>query len=591
MKSKHILAVIALGFLGIWSCKDSFLDQPPQGVYDAGSLANLKGVEGMLISTYASMDGLWFEDWGNNNFNQNGGASNWIWGGVRSEDAYKGTEPSDGVDINPIERYEQQPSNPYLMNKWNGSYDGIGKANETLRTLAIATDITDDDRKRISGEARFLRAHYHFEAKRTFFKPPYVDETIVDFAAVKNDREIWPEIEADFQYAYENLPEVQTAAGRANKWAAGAYLGKVYMYQGKWSEAKAILKDVVEQGVTAAGTPYALVSKFHDNFSSSAEAGNPESIFAYESSNAGDFVNGNYENTLNQPHGSSTITGCCGFYQPSQNLVNSYKTSAEGLPMPDSYNDSDVKNDEGLSSVDPFEPYDGNLDPRLDWTVGRRGIPYLDWGVHPGNNWIRQVTNGGPYSPIKNVPMTSDYDNNLAGKYDWGFTMSALNVHILRLADVYLLYAEACAETNDLATALEYVNKVRERAANPDGFVKDANGNPAANYVISNYSSFGSAADALKAIRFERKLELGMEGHRFFDLVRWDDVTDNGKTALPFDIVDYLNNEYLAKERPKRIHLANATFTERYKYAPIPEYVITQSTVDGVRNIEQIPGF
>ena len=591
MRMKYFIAITAFCGLSIWACKDSFLDLPPQGAYSSSSLANLKGVEGMLINTYAALDGSWFEDWGNNQFNQNGGASNWIWGGVRSDDAYKGTEPNDGVDLNPIERYEVQPSNPTLLLKWRGSYDGIGKANETLRTLAIATDIGDADRKRIEGETRFLRAHFHFEARRSFLKVPYVDETVTDFAAVTNEREIYPDIEADLQFAYENLPGTQINAGRANKWAAGAYLGKVYLYQGKWAEAREVLRQVVQSGTTAAGTPYALCNKYHDNFSASAEAGNPESIFAYEASQGGDFVNGNYENTLNQPHGSSNITGCCGFYQPSQNLVNSFKTDANGLPLLTTYNDSDVPNDEGIASADPFTPYAGTLDPRLDWTVGRRGIPYLDWGIHPGNNWIRQVTNGGPYSPIKNVPMISDYDANLAGKYDWGFTLSALNVHIIRLADVYLMYAEACAETNDLGTALEYVNKVRTRAANPDGFVKLPDGSNAANYTIQPYPAFASQADALRAIRFERKLELGMEGVRFFDLVRWDEVSKAGNTGLPFDIADYINNEYLAKEIPKRPHLANTIFTAKYAYAPIPEYVITQSTVNGVRNIEQIPGF
>lgn len=591
MRMKYFFAITAFCGLSIWACKDSFLDLPPQGAYSSSSLANLKGVEGMLINTYAALDGSWFEDWSNNQFNQNGGASNWIWGGVRSDDAYKGTEPSDGVDLNPIERYEVQPSNPTLLLKWRGSYDGIGKANETLRTLALATDIGDADRKRIEGEVRFLRAHFHFEARRAFLKVPFVDETVTDFAAVTNDQDIYPNLEADLQFAYENLPGTQINAGRANKWAAGAYLGKVYMYQGKWAEAREVLRQVVQSGTTAAGTAYALCNKYHDNFSAAAEIGNPESIFAYESSQGGDFVNGNYENTLNQPHGSSNITGCCGFYQPSQNLVNSFKTDANGLPLLTSFNDSDVPNDEGIASADPFTTYAGTLDPRLDWTVGRRGIPFLDWGIHPGNNWIRQVTNGGPYSPIKNVPMISDFDANLAGKYDWGFIMSALNVHIIRLADVYLMYAEACAETNDLGTALEYVNKVRTRAANPDGFVKLPDGSNAANYTIQPYPAFASQADALRAIRFERKLELGMEGVRFFDLVRWDEVSKAGNTGLPFDIADYINNEYLSKEIPKRPHLANTIFTAKYAYLPIPEYVITQSTVNGVRNIEQIPGF
>lgn len=639
MKYKYlIITTLIAGMWLISSCGEDYLDQPPKGAYSDTSLANAKGVEGQLISTYAALDGLWFESWGNNNFNQNGGASNWIWGGIRSEDAYRGTEATDGVDIGPLERYEVQPSNPYLLNKWTGSYDGIGKANEALRTLAAATDVSDEARTRITGELRFLRGHFHFEAKKTFGNPPYVDELVEDFAAVTNDADIWPQIEADFEYAFENLPGTQLAAGRANKWAAAAYLGKTYLYQGKWSEAKSMFDQVINNGTTAAGTPLALSSLYHNNFDAAAEAGNPESLFAYEASNAGDIVNGNYENTLNQPHGSAAEgAGCCGFYQPSQNLVNSFKVDANGLPMPSTFNDDDLLDDEGFLSSPAWDaekeyvagdfvggnhpddpniqvyfkassdnvgqdPADGGvweivwqedaetpLDPRIDWTIGRKGIPYLDWGLHPGNNWIRDVTHGGPYSPIKNVPKVSDFGNNLAGVYDWGFTLTALNVHIIRFADVILMAAEAEAELGNLARATELVNMIRTRASNPGGFVKNSDGTPAANYQIGTYSTFGSQQDALTAIRFERKIEFGMEGHRFFDLARWDNMTDEGKTALSFDIVAHLN-DYLAGESD-RGHLANAMFQERHKYAPIPEFVITQSTVDGVQNIKQNDGF
>ena len=347
---------------------------------------------------------------------------------------------------------------------------------------------------------------------------------------------------------------------------------------------------VINNGTTAAGTPYALEPLYHDNFKASEEAGNSESIFAYEASNAGDIVNGNYENTLNQPHGSAAEgAGCCGFYQPSQNLVNSFKVDANGLPMPATFNDVDLADDEGLTSQDAFTPPNDPLDPRIDWTVGRRGIPYLDWGIHPGVNWIRQIDFGGPFSPIKNVPEVADFDNNLAGVYDWGFTLSALNVHIIRYADVILMAAEAEAELGNLGRALDLVNMVRTRASNPDGFVKLDDGTPAANYQIGLYPSFANQQAALTAIRFERKIELGMEGHRFYDLVRWDNVTDAGLTAAPLDMAQVLN-DYLAGE-DDRYHLANASFNIRHKYAPIPESVITQSTVDGVQNIKQIDGF
>jgi tetratricopeptide (TPR) repeat protein len=585
MKVKYIAFFLLTGGLlsvGI-SCSDSFLEQNPPGAYSESSLQNAKGIEGMLIAAYSALDGSYFESWGNQYFNQHGGSSNWVLGSIRGGEAYKGTEPSDGVDINPLERHEAQPSNPHILNKWRASYDGISKANVVLKNLPLVQDISAETAARIEGEAKFLRAHYHFELQKVFGVPAYVDETVTDFAAVENDHVIWPEIEKDFQDAFNLLPSTQIAAGRANKWAAGAYLGKVYLYQAKWQQARDMFTQVIQNGTTAAGASYALMPRYADNFRAAAEAGNTESIFAYESSfGDGSISNGNYENTLNMPHGSSAKTSCCGFYQPSQNLVNSFKTDASGLPLFDTYNASDLKNDEGLESDAAYTPDTTTpVDPRLDWTAGRRGIPYLDWGPHPGKNWIRLTSFGGPYSPIKNVPYLSDFDNQLAGSVDWGFVSSALNVHIIRYADVLLMAAEAEAELGNTDAALNYVNQVRARAANPDGFVE---GSPA-NYVIGEYTSFASPAEALEAIRFERKLELGMEGHRFFDLVRWDNAGSASK--LPFDMEAYLNNEYLSEEATKRSHVANAAFTEKYKYLPIPEFVITQGTVAGVRMIDQ----
>lgn len=588
------------------SCSEEFLNQPPPGTYSDVSLQNKKGVEGMLIGTYAALDGSYFESWDNNFFNQNAGASNWIWGGVRSEEAYKGTEESDGVDITPIERYSSTESNNYYWDKWRGCYDGIGKANQTLRTLKLVVEaggISAEDALRIEGEARMLRGHFHFEAQKMFGVPGWVGEDVDSdgLFAIENNVDIWPNIEADFQFAYDNLPGTQIAEGRANKWAAGAYLGKALVYQGKWAQALTVLTNVIDNGTTSTGVKYKLMDKFADNFVVTKERGSTEAVFAFEASvNDGTIGNGNYENTLNQPHGSSAkYAGCCGFYQPSQNFVNSFKVDANGLPMPDTFNDTDLLSDEGLASTDPFTPDTTTpVDPRLDWSVGRRGLPYLDWGLHPGNNWIRKVSHGGPYSPKKNVPYLVDR-GTAAASYDWGFTATAQNVHIIRFADVLLLAAEAEAEAGDLNKALTYVNLIRNRAKNSPVFTYVNNADPsagftttpAANYDVEPYPAFANAAEALEAIRFERKLELGMEGHRFFDLVRWDNYTDDGTTKLAFDIVAYLN-DYIAGETGNdeahpRAHLDGASFTEKYKYAPIPEIAVTRQTVNGVKLLDQ----
>ena len=119
-----------------------------------------------------------------------------------------------------------------------------------------------------------------------------------------------------------------------------------------------------------------------------------------------------------------------------------------------------------------FVPYDGTLDPRLDWTVGRRGIPYLDWGLHPGYDWIREQSSGGPYSPKK----TSIYVSQIGTYTDasfWTIGANAININLIRYADVLLWAAEVevMSANGSLAKAQDYVNQVRTRAADPAGWV------------------------------------------------------------------------------------------------------------------------
>jgi len=230
--------------------------------------------------------------------------------------------------------------------------------------------------------------------------------------------------------------------------------------------------------------------------------------------------------------------GCCGFFQPSFDLVNSFKTK-DGLPMLDnSYNATTLKNDKGISPAVDFTPDATTpLDPRLDWTVGRRGIPYLDWGPHTGSDWVRDQSYAGPYSPKKQVYKKSQ-EGNLTEVGNWTSGWTANGYRLIRYADVLLLLAECQIETNDLANAKENINKVRKRASNPAGFVKNADGSNAANYVISEYGAgapFDNQANARLALQMERKLELGMEGHRYFDLQRWGNVVPELQRVLTYE--------------------------------------------------------
>ncbi|GAB3533570.1 RagB/SusD family nutrient uptake outer membrane protein [Pontibacter brevis] len=573
MKKRKIstfLAGILITGSVLVACKDEFLEAQPIGALTEGVLKNQAGVEGLLIAAYSLLDGT-----GSVTNNWEAAGSNFVFGSITSDEAYKGSDPADQVAMLIMERYETLPSTGYLNEKWRTLYDGIARANDVLRLLPEVTDMTEEAKNRVSGEARFLRGHYHFDARQVFEKVPYVDETTVNIsdlntAKVANDKEVWPMIEADFLAAIEGLPERQPQAGRANKSAAKAYLAKVYMFQGKYAEALPLLNDVIENGMTARGEKYALEERFSDIYRI-ANKNNEEIVFAYQSSvNDGSAaVNANSAEVLNFPNGGGAPGGCCGFFQPSQNLVNSYKVDANGLPLLDTFNQSDLKNDQGLTSAQAFTPDRTTpVDPRLDQTVGRRGVPYYDWGLHPGQLWIRNQGQMGPYSPKKKVYRKADESQFTDGS-SWTPGYNAQTHAIIRFAEVLLWAAEAEAQVGSLARATELVNMVRERAANEADFVTLEDGTLAANYQIGMYPTFSSKEMAMKAIRFERKLELAMEGQRFFDLVRWGVAAE-------------VLNAYLDVEETKRPYLQGAVFTAgEDEYFPIPEQQIVQSQVNG----------
>ena len=523
----------------ITSCKEEFLQTTPLGVRSVETLTNKTGVSAVLIGAYSMLDGVGA---GPTNY---AAVSNWVYGSVASDDAYKGSDVGDNAQITTIERYINQADIVYFNDKWVALYDGISRSNDVIRLVANVTDMTEAEKAQAIGEARFLRGWYHFEAKKLWNMVPYVDDKVTDYLALPNDKDIWPNIEADFQFAIDNISATKAQVGRASKWSAKAYLAKVHMYQQDIVAAKPLLTDVINNG------PYKLVANFHDNFKIATE-NNTESVFEVQMSvgDGGNDLNGSWGDSNNFPYGAAP-GGCCGFFQPSQNLVNAFKTDATGLPLLDTFNDVDVKNDEGLTSAQAFTPYDGTLDPRLDWTVGRRGLPFLNWGTHPGRNWIRDQSFGGPYTFKKFFAYSGENAGAVSPR------ANANNYRALRFSDVLLMRAEIAVEENDLATALSLVNQIRTRAANE--VVTDAVGKPSANYLVKPYAAFASQEFARKAVRFERRIELAMEGHRHFDLVRWG-------------VADATLNTYLAKESKKRTYMVGAAFVKgKNEYFPIPQ--------------------
>jgi len=562
------LAVLGVLVIVIISCGKDFLETRPYGSVNNELLAtSAKGANALLIAAYSNLDG--FSGW-DNGTPWGGAASNWTFGSIAGGDAYKGSEAGDQPDITPIETGKVDANNPYLEGKWRNYYDGISRVNGAIKAFTALKEISDAEKATRLAEAKFLRAFFHFDLWKIFRNVPFIDETLED-VRIGNSVDILPKIQADLTAAIAALPVTQPEAGRITKGAAQAVLGQTYMWQKKYAEAKTQFDAIIASG------RYALTTKYHDNFNAATRNSKEGVLEVQQSVNDGTTDNGNNGDILNFPYNGGPA-GCCGFHQPSQDLVNAFQTDANGLPLLDNYNKTDVKSDDGIKSADPFTPHTGNLDPRLDWTVGRRGIPYLDWGKHPGSIWIRDQAYGGPYAPIKNTHYKSQ-EGSLTTSSGWTSGYNANNLKLIRYADVLLMAAEAEVELGNLEKARSYVNQVRKRASNPDGFVKDGAA-PAANYVIGTYDAvWTDAATARKAVRFERRLELGMEGHRFFDLVRWGEAAST-KAA------------YFSKEKAKRTYLGGASFTAgKNEIFPIPAKAITQSAKDGTPTLKQNPGY
>lgn len=563
-----IAGLTSLLLVMLVACSEDFLDRPAQGNLDATTLANQMGVEANLISSYSLLDG-----WATSG-NWGGNSSNWIWGSVASDDAYKGSEPGDQQPTADIELYQwgTAGAHDYLNSKWLVGYDGVNRANATISLMnsvleGDAAAISADDQDRIKGEALTLRAHYHFEMWRLWENIPYYTEEDLDFRKSNVGVDALALCLADLNAAIGLLPTEQNDIGRVTSWTAKALKGRVQVYQEDWSGALATLTDVVNNG------PYALEENFHHAFSVAHNNG-PETILAYQASvNDGNpnGENGNRADRLNFPHSGSPF-GCCGFHQPSQNLVNVFKVDGAGLPLLDgSWNNAD------LTATDP-------VDPRLDWTAGRDDVPFLDWGLHaPG--WIRDRAWAGPYSPKKTI---YEQNSGAGSAVGWAqYQLHSMNLHLLRFADVMLLLAEAELHAGSVDNAMALINEIRVRAGQaaqgPDGgdvmvAIDDA-GITWATYDVKPYPSGMSADDAMKALKMERRLELAMEGHRFFDLRRWGDLED-------------VLNDYVAVEATKRQYLTAAfAVTERHNLYPIPSLQISLSQVEGEDRLVQNSGW
>jgi len=547
------------------SCK-SYLDVKPQGTLTEGDVATPANVDGLVTAAYASI--------GNDVFTGTI-TSMWIYGSVRSDDAYKGGGAVDDLgEFNPYEQYKTLvPTNNGSVfgfpSTWSTAYAAISRVNFALRTLNNLTDDQFPNKTMRQGEMHFLRGHLYFLLKILFKYFPYVDETVsdADILTISNRQysndSLWEKIAADFQFAINTLPETQPGEpGRANQVAAKAYLAKVRLYEAYrqdenhnvtsidpvlLNEVVTLTSEVINSG------QYQLNDDFAKNFLYGYDNG-PESIFAIQYSINDGTSFGRISESTGLNYSLAPQYGCCWFHIPSQNLVNAFRTDANGLPMFDDFNDV-VLEDADLT------PTGVTVDPRIDHTVGLQGHPFkYQPGVLYDHSWERAGSIYGHFGNMKEEQAATCPCFKKVGP----FYGSSVNIDIIRYADVLLWKAEALIQLGRQDEALPLINEIRTRAANSTGMTRFADGTAPSNYHIDEYKPgvnipVWDKATAFEALQWERRLEFGTESPRFFDLVRW------GIAAKTL-------NDYLAVEKVRHPYLANAEFIpHRNEYFPIPQ--------------------
>lgn len=516
---KYLLQITIISLLLV-ACNDDFFDKQPPGTASGNVMSTEKGVESILIGAYKSL-------YGGDIFG--GSAFDWEMGDMYSDNAGFGAQNA----YHAVENYEVLAENSYPRVLWSSAYSGVARANDVLNFLKLAKDIKSERTKQIEAEAKFIRAWQHFKLQRVFWQIPYIKTAEelgdVDPASVPNDHPVWDEIEADLQFCIDNLPEnhIKNEPGRPTKYSAMAVKARVHLFQNEYSDAKPLLDNIINSG------KFKLVDNFYDNFRETTE-NNEESIFEIQC-NVGDVFGSS--NTLKLTflmHQNGPAGKGWGAFQPTQNLFEAYQVDENGFPILDEDLRDDIETDMGKTSSQEFIPTDHPLDPRVDWTIARRGIPFLDWGVHAGASWIRSQFHGGPYMTVKYMHYMVNNSTHGSG----GGSSNDRNFRAYRYAFILLWRAEVAIEDGDLELARNLINQVRERAKNEvvmgkcttyifDGRPVEINYNlPAANYKVSPYptghEAFSSKENARKAVRHELRLETATEGHRFFDLRRWD---------------------------------------------------------------------
>lgn len=564
-----VLTVLAL--VGTTSCSDFLDDQKPQGVLDSDMVKDPSNVDNLVISAYAVFTTA--ED-------INSSFSMWNFD-VRSDDAYKGGNGTSDGDVFHQLEIEQGvlTTNWNINDMWVRLYNCISRVNSAISVLETTSDSYQLKAQRL-GEMKFLRAYAHFLLKRLYKNIPFIMDANLkqeDYNTLSNTEfnndEGWQQIINDVEYAYNVLPVKQTDKGRPSKAAAAAFLTKAYLYKAYRQDDAASnqvtsinredLLKVIEYSnpdIYSAGG-FDLEPDFHNNFRPETQFENGvESIWAmqYSINDGTKYGNLNWSYGLIVPNIPGVTDGGCDFYKPSQNLVNAYRTDADGHPFIDTFNNKD---------------YDltQDADPRLFLTVGLTGLPYefnSKYMMDASSTWSRS---NGLYGYYVTLKQNVDPDCGYLVKGSWWGT--PMNRIVFRYADVLLERAEAYAQLNETGEAIKLVNEIRKRAKQSTGMIANYPSDYGVKFNISTYNGSYSQEDALKIVKMERRLEMGMESERFFDLVRWGEA-------------EKVLNKYFAEETNKCSIYGDAHFTaNKNEYLPIPFSQVAASDGHYTQNI------
>ena len=576
MNTKNILYIglVCCG-LTLSSCSSFLDDQVPQGTLTQDEVKDPKYVDNVILSAYAGL--VTIED-------MNSSFSLWNYD-TRSDDAYVGgANDNDGGEFHVMEKAKGIMTTDWPYSDiWNRFYKYLSRVSLSLDMLSEADQGNATIQQR-TAEMKFLRAYGHFQLKRLFKNIPFVNRlhmTEDDYNNLSNTEytndEGWQQIINDLEDAYKVLPVTQVDKGRPTKAAAAAFLAKVYLYKAYHQDDtkshrvtsinEAELKKVIEYTDPSNYSGYGLESDLHNNFRPEEQFENgKEAIWSiqYSKNDGTTYGNLNFAYRLIVPCVQGILDSGCDFYKPSINLVNAYRTNADGLPLVDA------------TAADYEVGSSQTVDPRLFETVGVPGTPYMfndNFMMSKTKNWGR---GNGDYG--YNVSLKHNVDPALLDIYLFNADnqlASSMNRIVFRYADVLLMRAEAYAQLGQTGQAIDLVNQVRDRAI---GLVNASVVSRYASkfnvhYAIKRYNGTYSKEEAINIVKTERRLELAMESERFFDLVRWGDAAQ-------------VINKFYTEESKKLNFLSGAQFTaDKNEYLPIPDKQYSASNGHYTQNI------